>query len=979
MKSHLRSFSFKPIVLTLALVLHGSSVFAGLPSGLSEAGQMVVTGELGRAQPGGFAYARLQNGVQVRFNGVTKNILFYSPGIVRVNANLGKAHTTQPSLTVVTQPASVPFEIKDSSTCLAIISEALHVLVDKESGALTFQRPDGSVITRERAEQPVEIKEVSISDAPTYEVKQTFTLAAAESLYGLGQYDRRYMDYRDKEVKMVQTNIGIVVPLLVSTRHYGILWDIYSKSVFKDGKAGASFWAESAPAGVDYYFIAGKDVDGVIAGFRQLTGKAPMFSKSAFGLFMSKERYQTQNRLIEVVKEFRKQQIPIDNIVQDWQYWGGDKDGTWSGMTWNKERFPDPAGLTQTLHDELHVKLMVSIWPSIGNDTALAHELDAKGLRFKPLHWISKKARIYDAYSEEGRAIYFKHIKKGLLDVGVDALWMDGTEVEVGGACHDVNAVEADIKSLGTNALGDFTRYLNTYSLVTTKGAYEGQRATSNQRVLTLTRSSWAGQQRYAALPWSGDTTASWEVFRDQISGGVNVSMAGQPYWTQDTGGFFVGGNWRSGGKTTPEYNELFARWHQFGAFNPLYRIHGTNIERELYAFKDADPEVFESLIAANHLRYRLLPYIYSLAWMSTDSGYTMMRGLPMDFPDDFAARKLDDQFMFGPSFLVHPVTHAMYRVPPPPPATISAEAFTTPDGQPGIKVQYYDGTRFERAAGTAIDAKVDYTWPGPPLTDPPPGLKSCENFSGRWNGFITMPEAGEYEIGGEGDDGIRVWLDNQLVTDDWSNHPMRFIGKKLSFKKGQKVAVKIEYYQGGGQRGLRLAWRTPSMLNVAPAKGDNIAATYLPAGTDWYDFWTHRRYPGGKTVQQPMPLNRLPLFVRAGSIVPMSPVMQYVTEIPDAPYEIRIYPGADATFTIYEDDNETYAYERGERATVELKWDDRARTLTVGERQGSFQGLIRERELRVVLATEPVTAGIAEATPTRSVRYTGRSLKLTF
>ena len=312
----------------------------------------------------------------------------------------------------------------------------------------------------------------------------------------------------------MQTNIGIVVPFVVSTKRYGILWDIYSKMTFKDDASGATLWAESAPAGVDYYFVAGDTMDGVIAGYRSLTGAAPMFPKAAFGLFMSKERYKTQDRLIEVARTFRKEGFPIDYIVQDWQYWGGDRDGTWSGMIWDQERFPDPAALTKTLHDELHMKLMNSIWPSVGNDTALAHELDAKGLRFEPLHWISKRARIYDAFSPEGRAIYFKHIKKGLLDVGVDALWMDGTEVEVGGACHDPAEVERDIKNLGRNALGDFTRYLNPYTLMTTKGTYEGQRATGDKRVFTLTRSAWAGQQRYAALPWSGDTSASWETLR---------------------------------------------------------------------------------------------------------------------------------------------------------------------------------------------------------------------------------------------------------------------------------------------------------------------------------------------------------------------------------------------------------------------------------------------------------------------------------
>ena len=974
----------RPATAALALGLLASlpaPAFAASPTGLDSAGQLAVVGKLAAPAPEGFAFVRLRNGIQFRVQGTTKNVLFHAPDIVRVNASPGQAHTAQPSLAVILPPGEVSFKVREAADAVELSTASLRVRVDKQTGALAFFRPDGAEITREAAAKPGDIRERIISGAPTYEVRQTFSLAGDESLYGLGQYDHRYMDYRGQKVLLVQTNIGIVVPFLVSTRRYGILWDAYSKSTFTDDATGATFWSESSPAGVDYYLVAGRTMDDVIAGYRRLTGPAPMFPKSAFGLFMSKERYKTQDRLVEVVKAFRADGFPLDNIVQDWQYWGGDKDGTWSGMIWDKTRFPDPAGLTRTLHDELHVKLMNSIWPSVGNDTELAHELDAKGLRYPPLHWISKKARIYDAFSAEGRAIYFKHIKKGLLDVGVDALWMDGTEVEVGGACHDPRAVEADIKSLGNNALGDYTRYLNAYSLMTTRGTYEGQRAAGDKRVLTLTRSSWAGQQRYAALPWSGDTTASWDFLRNQIAGGVNVAMAGQPYWTQDTGGFFIPGGYRTNGQGTPEYRELFARWHQFGIFNPLYRIHGSDIEREPYIFRTLDPEVYASLLDAARLRYRLIPYIYGLAWRSTDQGYTMMRGLPMDFPDDLAARKLEDQFLFGPAFLVHPVTRAMYRVPPPPPPTIPAEAFTTAEGKPGIAVQYFAGRNFEKAAGSSVDAKVDYTWPGPPLTDPPPGLDGCNNFSGRWTGFLTFPEDGDYEIGGEGDDGIRVWIDGQLVTDDWGTHGMRFIGKKLSFKKGQKVAVKIDYFQGEGQRGLRLAWRTPTLLAAPPVKTDNLAETYLPAGADWYDFWTNERHAGGQTISRPCPMNVLPLYVRAGSIVPMSPVMHYVTEKPDAPYEIRIYPGADATFTLYEDDNETYAYERGQRATVELKWDDQARTLSVGKRQGSFPGLVAERMFHVVLATGAQAAGIDEAKGDggQSVRYTGKALKLKF
>jgi len=948
------------------------------PTGLDHADQLAAV-QSEKGNQAAFAWTELQNGVQIRVRSAVKNILFYGPRIVRVNTTLGLVHTAQPSLAVIVHPEAISFRVDEKPGQLIVASAEVTVAIDKLTGAVTFRKPNGTEITRERAEKPAELKEVTISGEPTYEVKQTFTLASDESLYGLGQYNDSYMDYRGQEVLMVQTNIGSVVPMLVSTRRYGILWDIYSKSIFKDSAEGASFWAESAPAGVDYYFVAADEMDGVIAGYRKLTGQAPMFARQAFGLFMSKERYKTQDRLVEVVRNFRNAQFPLDYIVQDWQYWGG-ADGSWSGMTWDKDRYPDPVGLTNTLHNELHVKLMNSIWPSVGNDTALGRELDAKGLRFAPLHWISKQARVYDAYSAEGRAIYFKHIKKGLLDVGVDALWMDGTEVEVGGACHVASDVEADIKGLGRNVMGDFTRYLNPYTLVTTQGTYEGQRATSNKRVFTLTRSAWAGQQRYAAMPWSGDTTASWNTLHAQIAGGINIAMSGLPYWSQDTGGFFVNA---IGGEHNPEYQELYARWNQFGAFNPIYRIHGASIEREPYIFKSFAPDIYESFLDAAHLRYRLLPYIYSLAWMSTSKSYTMMRGLPMDFPDDASTRKIDDAYLFGPAFLVHPVTQAMYHVGPPPAATIPTDALTTPDGKPGLDVEYFAGTDFEKSAGKEIDSKVEHIWPGPPLQNFPAGLKSLDKFSARWQGFLTAPEDGEYEIGVDMDDGARVWIDGKLLVEDWNNGVTHYRSGKSVLRKGQKSAIKVEYFNGTGQRALRLSWRTPSELEAfhnANKALDNSYATYLPKDAAWFDFWTNARYDGGLKVTGHYALNRFPLFVRAGSIVPMGPAVQYATEKLDAPYEIRIFPGADARFTIYEDDNESYNYEKGQYAAYELIWNDAAKTLTVGERKGTYPGLTVARVLRIELASRNANAGIDEgSTRVKTVTYRGKKIEVGF
>ncbi len=911
-----------------------------------------------------FSHTLIPNGLRVQVDGLTKTVTFFTPDTVRVNANLGRSYAEHPSLAVVAKPKTVKLGTRNDARSVTIASSDLRVTVDKKTGALTFARPNGTLITREGA---AGVEEKTISGAPTYDARQTFSLRPDESLYGLGQYTRPYTDLRGQSVLMVQTNVGIVVPFLVSTRRYGILWDAYSKSTFKDDVGGATFWAESSPAGVDYYLVAGKEMDGVIGGYRKLTGAAPMIPKAAFGLFMSKERYTTQAQVLDVTRRFREAKFPLDYIVQDWQYWGTDRDGFWSGMTWNKERYPDPAAMTRTLHDDLHAKLMISIWPSVGNDTELARELDAKGLRFEPLHWISKRARVYDAFSPEGRAIYFKHLKKGLLDVGVDALWMDGTEVEVGGACHDVREVERDIKGLGRNAMGDFTRYLNPYSLVTTQGTYEGQRATSDKRVLTLTRSAWAGQQRYAALPWSGDTTASWGTLRAQISGGVGVSMAGLPYWTQDTGGFFVN---YPGGQNNPEYRELFARWHQFAAFNPVYRIHGTNIAREPYLFKDLDPTMYRSLQDAATLRYRMLPYLYSMGWMSTSQGYTMMRGLAMDFPDDRNVRKTDDAYMFGPAFLVHPVTRAMFNAAVPPPATVPPEALRD------LEVQYYEGRNFDRPVGKVAEAKVDHTWPGPPLAEPPAGLKSLDEFSARWQGALVAPEDGEYEIGLEGDDGYRLWLDGKLVVEDWGEAAKRYKGTKVTLRKGQRVALRIDYYQGKFDRALRLAWRTPSERRAAEAsrpKVDDTMSTYLPSG-GWFDFWTNRRLAGGQTVTRSCPLSEFPLYVRAGTILPLGPSVQYATEKPDAPYEIRVYPGRDAEFDIYEDDNETYRYEKGERAVVPLRWDDKKGVLTIGKRVGSFPGMTKRRTFRVVWMAPGKGAGIAPvAKADAEVVYDGR------
>ena len=950
-----------------------STPTATLPSGLDANGHLLA---VPAPSVGTFSYARLQQGVQLRIGKTVKNVIFYGPATVRVNANEGRNYWAAPSIVLVQHPSDVAFTIRETGDTLTIATAALTITASKTTGALTFADASGKVYTRERQTDPESIKPVQIGDAPSYEVENRFTLKPEEAIYGFGFTQDPEINRRGKNLLLVQTNIGIIIPMMVSNERYGILWDTYSQMRFQDDAQGARLWAESAPGGVDYYFMGADSMDGVVAAYRKLTGEAPMLPKQAFGLFMSKERYPTQDRLLEVARTFRKEQFPLDYIVQDWQYWGRADDGSWSGMIWDKDRFPRPEAMIRELHDD-HLKLMISIWPSIGNDTALARDLDAHGLRFQPLHWISKKARVYDAYSPLGRKIYFDHVKSGLLDKGVDALWMDGTEVEVGTAMHDIMDNITQIKSLGKNALGDFTRYLNPYTLMTTQGTYDGQRATSNKRVLTLTRSAWAGAQRTAAASWSGDTVASWDTLKQQISGGVEVTVAGNPYWTQDTGGFFVPDF--PGGEKNPHYRELFARWFQYAAFNPLMRVHGTDIEREPYVFKALDRQVYDSLLGAVNLRYRMLPYIYGLSWQVTNDGYTLMRPIAMDFPNDGKVAAINDAFMFGSSLLVHPVTRYMYRPLPAPAPAIPASALLTPDGKPGLAGQYFQGNNFDTPAGRVVDTTIEKTWPEPPLQAIPAGLTSLDHFSVRWEGQIVAPEDGDYTIGLEGDDGFRLFLDGKKAIDDWTTGPTRSHETHVTLRKGQRLPIRIEYFQDTFDHTLRLTWQTPSARAAAARDTkplDLSTSTYLPLGAGWYDFWSGQRYAGGTIATRDVPLDVIPLYVRAGSILPLGPVQQYATEKPDAPYEIRVYPGADARFTIYEDDNESYAYEKGQRATYDLAWNDAARTLTIGRRQGNFPGMLERRTLNIVMA-DTATGGIGSATPATTVTYDGQPLSL--
>ena len=782
------------------------------------------------------------NGFTLQLEDGSTHIHFYSDKIVRIVHAPTNEISKRESLVVIKSMESVHIEYRETEDFYEIESDSLLIMVNRQNGQCLFLDHEGAILLKEK--QSIFQPDTVMFDACS-NITQQFELNDNEAIYGLGQHQDGIMNWRGHEVTLVQTNVHAVVPFLVSTRNYGILWDNYSKTIFRDHDEGAEFWSEVADQ-IDYYFITGTSLDDVIAGYRDLTGQAPMFGKWAFGYWQSKERYVDAEDLTNIASEYRKRSIPIDNIVQDWRYWAlydpNDPDNSrqsakdlWSSMQFHPTTYPDPAQTIAEIHDQYNMHFMISIWPTVGRETQLFDVLNAGGYLLPPETWSA--AYLYDAYSEDARNIYWKNIKDGLMRYGIDALWMDGTEPELGDQ-HYFDDSERLIKKFGNNDMGSMARYLNTYSLMTTKGVYENwRRDFPEKRVFILTRSGFAGQQRNAAVTWSGDINATWPVLRNQISAGLNFSMAGVPYWTMDIGAFFLHGHDRGYGEGTYQsheeqsYRELYVRWFQFGAFCPIFRSHGTHTPREVWRFGEPGSITYESLLKFDHLRYRLLPYIYSTAWKVTNEGYTMMRGLAMDFSHDERVLEINNQYLFGPSILGRPVTDEQY-----------------------------------------------------------------------------FPQSG--------------------------------------------IA-------------------TPEVKGVE---------TYLPAGNTWFDFWNGKQYEGGQTVWRPTPLNIMPLYVKSGSIIPMGPFKQYATEKPEDPIELRIYPGADGSFVLYEDENDNYNYEKGQFATIQFLWNENEQTLTIGKRVGDFSGMLKIRTFNVIVVKENhgVGEGITEISD-RDVSYNGQEQIISF
>jgi len=466
----------------------------------------------------------------------------------------------------------------------------------------------------------------------------------------------------------------------------------------KEIKNYTSLYSEVADQ-IDYYFIHGDNLDQVIHGYREITGKAAMMPKWAMGFWQCRERYKSQDELLSVVKEFRQRQIPIDNIVQDWFYW---KEDQWGSHEFDKSRYPDPEGMIKELHNNLHTHTMISVWPKFYVGTKHYNEFKKRGWLYMrnvekgQRDWVGPGyvSTFYDAYNSDAGKLYWNQINKNLFSKGFDAWWLDATEPDI---CSNLSRKETILREEPT-ALGSASRYLNTYSLMNSKAVYEGQReANPNQRVFILTRSGFAGQQRYAATTWSGDIASRWEDLSNQISAGLNFSLSGLPYWTTDIGGFAVEQRYEHPDSANlAEWRELMTRWFQFGTFCPLFRVHGQYPYREMFNVAPENHPAYQTMLAYDKLRYRLMPYIYSLTGMVTQNDYTIMRALVMDFGTDKNVFAIGDQFMFGPALLINPVTEYKAR----------SRNIYLPEG-----IGWYDlksGKYFE--GGQIIDADAPYT-----------------------------------------------------------------------------------------------------------------------------------------------------------------------------------------------------------------------------------------------------------------------------
>ena len=739
---------------------------------------------------------------------------FITPSIVHIV----KGQPTK-TLVITAQPQDVAVS-KSSNTWK---SSELTVKMDPEMKTFTFMTNKGKVLLKEKGWSLIR------KNIDEFEVSQTFALDKDEAIYGLRTIQNGKMNRRGEKKRMEQSNLEDFQNVLQSIKGWGLYWENYSPTVFEDNAQGMTFTSE-AGVGVDYYFMYGGSADGVIAQMRYLSGDVPMFPLWTYGYWQSKERYKTARETEGIVDQYRSLNVPLDGIIQDWQYWGSNY--LWNAMDFLAEDFSNGKQLIQNVHQK-HAHFMISIWASFGPMTKQFRELEKIGCLmpfetwpqsgishvWPPMRDYPSGVKVYDAFHPEARAIYWKYLKT-LYDYGCDAWWMDSTDPDF------FNPRESDYEHKVYG--GTWRSQRNAFPLETVRGIYQAQRKDDRgKRIFIMTRSSYAGQQHYGSNMWSGDVNSSWDMLRKQVPAGLSFTLTGNPNFNTDIGGFFCSSyNTRGSGSApkNPQFQELYVRWMQYGLFCPVFRSHGADAPREIWQFGQKGEPIYDAIEKQIRLRYRLIPYLYSIAWQVTSNNDSYMRPLFADFAADKKVWNMTDEFMFGRSILACPIVDPQYT-----------------------------------------EEKVIRT--------------------NAMTGWDRRQESGD---------------------------------------RSQETGV-----------------------NWQEAKS---AVKYLPKGTTWYDFWTNQKHQGGKTVTLETQIDRVPMFVRAGSILPLGPEMQYVGEKAWDHLEIRVYPGANANFVLYEDEGDSYNYEKGVFSTITFSWNDKARKLTIDARKGEFPGMLKSRQFTVVL-----------------------------
>lgn len=775
-------------------------------------------------EPAADCLQRLPAGVRIAAGQLYLWLLPLAPARIRVVCSLQPALSDRPSLILTEQPAFTDWALTVDHGQVRLQTDALIISVCRTTLQVSFHDCSGRLLFREAAHRPKEMAPVDVlrtraaaagqlqmavtvdglrvkaQDMVTYVDRQAaqarlfFDFQPQEALYGLGSHEEGVANLRGTHQYIYQQNMKACVPVLVSSRGYGVLFNCCSLMTFRDDFQGSYLWMETVEQ-LDYVFYCGPTLQTLIGHYYALTGKPPLLPRWSFGYIQSKERYIDAAELIAVTAEHRQRQIPLDCIVLDWRSWAGD---LWGEKVFDTSRFPDPHGMVDQLH-ALKARLMISIWPNMAPGGTHFAQMIERGLMLG-------NQSTYDAFNPAARRLYWQQAADGLFASGLDAWWCDCTEPFEGDWKGSIKPEPEERIRLNCD---EARRYLdpaliNAYSLVHSQGIYEGQRQlTNSKRVINLTRSAYAGQHRYATVTWSGDTAASWAMFKKQIPAATHFCATGEPYWTYDIGAFFVKKReqWFWSGEfdqgcADPAYREFYLRMFQCGAFLPMFRSHGTDTPREAWRFGKPGESVYEGLVRFIRLRYRLLPYLYSLAGQAALAGQFLLAPPGLVFPDDPQTHDLGQAFLFGPSVLVWPVT------------------------------------------------------------DP---------------------------------------------------------------------------------------------LDAADARRSRV---YLPRDCDWYDFWTHQLYSGGQWLEQPVELATIPVFVRAGSILPLADAGQVADalcsdDITLDRLDILVYPGADAAFDLYEDAGDGYGYEQGEYALTRLVWSEAEQLLTTSI-CGSYPGFNPDKTLRL-------------------------------